>query len=52
MKRLIPIVLLAATAYGHSPFDCSVMKSTPLYGGSERVYTGRIEDRVNLSQIF
>ena len=48
MKRLIPIVLLAATAYGHSPFDCSVMKSTPLYGGSERVYTGRIEDRVNL----
>lgn len=48
MKRLIPIALLAATAYGHSPFDCSVMKSTPFYGGSERVYTGRIEDRVNL----
>ena len=48
MKRLTPIVLLAAAAYGHSPFDCSVMKSTPLYGGSERVYTGRIEDRVNL----
>ena len=48
MKRLTPIVLLAAAAYGHSPFDCSVMKSTPLYGGSERVYTGRIEDRGNL----
>ena len=48
MKRLTPIVLLAAAAYGHSAFDCSVMKSTPLYGGSERVYTGSIEDLVNL----
>ena len=26
----------------------SSMKSTPFYSGSERVYTGRVEDRVNL----
>ena len=45
MKRLIPMVLLAATVAGcKSP----QMKSTPFYSGSERVYTGKPEDRVNL----
>ena len=45
MKRLIPIVLLATTVTGCAT---SQMKSTPFYSGSERVYTGRVEDRVNL----
>ena len=45
MKRLIPIVLLVATVAGCAT---SQMKSTPFYSGSERVYTGRPEDRVNL----
>ena len=45
MKRLIPIVLLAAAVAGCAT---SSMKSTPFYCGSERVYTGKPEDRVNL----
>ena len=45
MKRLIPIVLLTATVTGCAT---SQMKSTPFYSGSERVYTGKLEDRVNL----
>ena len=43
VKRLFPIVLLAAAGCATSS-----MKSTPFYSGSERVYTGRVEDRVNL----
>ena len=38
-------VLLAATVAGCAT---SPMKPTPFYGGSERVYTGRVEDRLNL----
>lgn len=45
MKRLIPIVLLVAAVAGCAT---SSMKSTPFYSGSERVYTGKPEDRVNL----
>ena len=45
MKRLTPIVVLAAAVSGCAT---SSMKSTPFYSGSERVYTGRVEDRVNL----
>ena len=45
MKRVIPIVMLAAAVSGCAT---SSMKSTPFYCGSERVYTGRVEDRVNL----
>ena len=43
VKRLFPIVLLAAAGCATSS-----MKSTPFYSGSERIYTGRVEDRVNL----
>ena len=45
MKRLITIVVLMAMVAGCAS---SSMKSTPFYSGSERVYTGSIEDRVNL----
>ena len=40
---LIAFVLLSVTGCATSQ-----MKSTPFYSGSERVYTGRVEDRVNL----
>ena len=45
MKRLMPFVLLAMVLTGCAT---SQMKSTPFYSGSERVYTGKPEDRVNL----
>ena len=45
MKRLIPIAALMAVIAGCASPQ---MKSTPFYSGSERVYTGKPEDRVNL----
>ena len=41
-------VVVWGTAYGNSMFGGSVMKSTPLYDGSDTEFTGRLEDRVNL----
>ena len=45
VTRLVLMAFLTATAAGCAT---STMKSTPFYGGSPRVYTGRVEDRVNL----
>ena len=45
VRVLLSASVLAAMAAGCAT---SSMKSTPFYRGSERVYTGRIEDRVNL----
>ena len=45
MNKPMLIVLLSLAAAGCAT---SSMKSTPFYTGSERVYTGRVEDRVNL----
>ena len=45
VRVLLSAAVLAALATGCAT---SQMKSTPFYRGSARVYTGRIEDRVNL----
>ena len=45
VRVLLSASVLAAMAAGCAT---SSMKSTPFYRGSARVYTGRIEDRVNL----
>ena len=44
VRPMLPALLMAAL----SGCATSTMKSTPFYGGSQRVYTGRVEDRVNL----
>ena len=51
MKKILTgcaAAVLWGAAYGHSIFGGSVMKSTPLYDGSDTEFTGRLEDRVNL----
>ena len=45
VKGWAAIVLIALACGGCAT---SAMKSSPFYSGSERVYTGKVEDRVNL----